>query len=54
MKSAQVPPSVAFEAIDLFSDSADVIKKAQAFYGDKFWNDAENTQGNTTTPTNKM
>ena len=53
MKSAQVPPSVAFEAIDLFSDSADVIKKAQAFYGDKFWNDAENTQGNNTTPTNE-
>lgn len=53
MMSAQVPPSVAFEAIDLFSDSADVIKKAQAFYGDDFWKVDKNTEGNNTNSTNE-
>ena len=55
MMSAQVPPEVAFESIDLFSDSSDVIKKAKAFYGDKFWkqDEVENTNGNNANSTNE-
>lgn len=37
LKACQVSPDVAFEACQLFSDSSDVVKKSEAFYGEDFW-----------------
>lgn len=39
MKSAQVPPDVAFVSCGLFSDPNDVYQKAKNYYGDSFWKD---------------
>lgn len=41
MKSAQVPPDVAFASCGLFSDPNDVYQKAKSYYKDTFWKEAE-------------
>lgn len=41
LKNCQIAPDVAIEASQLFSDSADVVKKSQAFFGDDFWQSAD-------------
>ena len=41
MKTAQVPPDVAFVSCGLFSDPNDVYQKAKTFYGDDFWKETK-------------
>jgi SPP1 family phage portal protein len=45
MKTAQVPPDVAFVSCGLFSDPNDVYQKAKSFYGDGFWKET-NSENN--------
>ena len=41
LKNAKVPPEVAFTVVGFFSDPAEVVKQAKAYYGDDFWQDEE-------------
>lgn len=41
MKSAQVHPQIAMAVVDLFSDSEKAYNDSKSFYGDKFWDDSE-------------
>lgn len=48
LKQAQIDPSVAIEVSQLFSDSNDVVKKSETFYGEEFWKLVDNVaKGNT-------
>ena len=46
LKSAQVHPQIAMAVVDLFSDSEKAYNESKSFYGDKFWDDSEETQEN--------
>ena len=41
MKTAQVPPDVAFAICGLFSDPNDVYSKGKEYYGEEFWKQEE-------------
>jgi len=47
MKSAQVPPDVAFVSCGLFSDPNDVYQKAKKYYGESFWKEEMNSKSDT-------
>lgn len=44
MKTAQVPPEVAFVTCDLFSDPNDVYQKGQKYFGKNFWEQNSNQE----------
>lgn len=52
MKSAQVPPEVAFVSCGLFSDPNDVFQKAKNYYGDSFWKEGTNSSSDKSNPNN--